>query len=86
MKNTKDQAQSKSVEVYTTETCPYCTQVKQFLDENDVEYEEVDVSESEEGREEMVEKSDQMGVPVVDIDGEIIIGFDKEKIKKALDL
>jgi len=74
------------VKVYTTETCPYCTQVKQFLDENDVEYEEVDVSESEEGREEMVEKSYQMGVPVVDIDGDVIYRFDKEKIKKALDL
>lgn len=74
------------VTVYSTSTCPYCTMAKDFLKENKVEFEEIDVSENEEKAKEMVQKSGQMGVPVLDIDGEIIIGFDKEKIKELLKL
>lgn len=74
------------IKVYSTPTCPYCEQLKSFLRENDVEFEDIDVSESEEDKEEMVEKSGQMGVPVVDVDGEIVIGFKKEKLEELLEL
>lgn len=74
------------IKVYSTPTCPFCEQLKNFLRENDVEFEDMDVSESEEDKEEMVEKSGQMGVPVVDVDGEIVIGFKKDKLKELLDL
>lgn len=74
----------KSVKVYSTPTCPWCIRVKQFLNENNVVFENVDVSVNQEAAQEMVQKSGQMGVPVLDINGEIIVGFDKEKIKTAL--
>ena len=74
------------VRIFSTPACPYCVTLKAFLKENKIEVEEIDVSEDEAGREEMIEKSGQMGVPVVDIDGQIIIGFDKEKISQLLNL
>jgi len=74
------------VTVYSTPTCPYCKQVKSFFDENKIEYADIDVSADEEQAKLMIEKSGQMGVPVVDIDGSIIIGFDKKELKKQLDL
>ena len=73
-----------SVKVYSTPSCPYCKKVKSFLDEEEVEYESYDVSKNQERQQEMIDKSDQMGVPVIDIDGEIIVGFDKSKIEAAL--
>lgn len=76
----------KEVKVYTTPTCPYCTTLKRFLEEKDVEFEEVDVSEDEEALEEMKEKSGQTGVPVVEIGEELIVGFDKQKVRELLDL
>jgi len=76
----------KKVKVYSTPTCSYCIRVKQFLKDNNVVFENIDVSQSQQMGEEMVQKSGQMGVPVLDIDGEIIVGFDKEAIKKALGL
>jgi glutaredoxin len=57
---------------------------KQFLKENNIVFEEVDVSQNQQASEEMIEKSGQMGVPVLEIEGEIIVGFDREKIKQAL--
>jgi len=75
---------AKSVKVYSTPTCPWCVRVKQFLSENNIVFENFDVSADEAKAEEMMNKSGQMGVPVIDIDGEIILGFDKERIKKAL--
>ncbi len=77
---------AKTVKVYSTPTCPYCIRAKQFLKDNNIVFEDVDVSVNETEAEQMVEKSGQMGVPVLDIDGEIIVGFDKEKIKEALGL
>ncbi|HIH10788.1 TPA: NrdH-redoxin [Candidatus Woesearchaeota archaeon] len=74
-----------SVTIYTTPTCPWCIKAKEFLRENKVVFKEVDVTKSEKGRNEMIKKSDQMGVPVLDINGEIIIGFDEEAIEIALD-
>jgi len=75
---------AKIVKVYSTPTCPFCIRAKQFLKDNNIDYENLDVSSDQALGEEMVKKSGQMGVPVLDIDGEIIVGFDKERIKKAL--
>jgi len=74
------------VTVYSTQSCPWCVKAKEFLKQNKIKFEDKDVSENDKAREEMVKKSGQMGVPVLDIDGEIIIGFDVERIKEALKL
>ncbi len=72
--------------VYTTPTCPWCQALKRYLEERDVPYEEVDVSSDIEAALQMVEKSGQQGVPVVEIDGEIVVGFDRERIDALLGL
>ncbi|MEM3556219.1 MAG: glutaredoxin domain-containing protein [Candidatus Micrarchaeia archaeon] len=72
------------VTVYSTPTCPYCIMVKAFLKQNNIPFQEVDVSKDRKAAMEMFEKSGQMGVPVVDINGKIIVGFDREAIKKEL--
>lgn len=72
--------------VYSTKQCPYCHMLMDFLTENKIEFENIDVGEDQEKASEMVEKSGQMGVPVAEINGEIVIGFDKEKTKKLLGL
>ena len=74
----------KSIKVYSTPTCPWCIRVKQFLKENNIEFTNLDVGSNQQAADEMVKKTGQMGVPVLDIDGEMIIGFDKDKIKLAL--
>jgi glutaredoxin 3 len=76
----------KKIKVYSTPTCPYCIRVKQFLKENAVIFDDIDVSMNQEAAQEMIKRSGQMGVPVIDINGDIIVGFDKEKIKRALAL
>lgn len=77
---------AKKVKIYSTPTCPYCIRAKQFLKENSIIFEDVDVSTNVEAGQEMIEKSGQMAVPVLDIEGQIIIGFDKEGITRALGL
>ena len=77
---------AKNVKVYSTPTCPYCIRAKQFLKDNGIAYQDVDVSSDEAAGEEMIQKSGQMGVPVLDIEGQIVVGFDKERIKSALGL
>jgi len=77
---------TKQVKVYSTSTCPYCIRAKQFLKDNQVAFTDVDVSGNEAAADEMVKKSGQMGVPVLDIEGEIIVGFDKARIAQALGL
>ncbi|MCM8792819.1 MAG: glutaredoxin family protein [Candidatus Omnitrophica bacterium] len=77
---------NKKVKVYSTPTCPWCQRAKQFLKENNIEFEDFDVSMDQEKAEEMIRISGQMGVPVLDIDGEIVVGFDKERIKELLGL
>lgn len=74
------------VKVYSTPTCPYCVTLKEYLKDNNIEFEDVDVSQDKTQLDEMVKKSGQMGVPVVTIDDEVIIGFDREKIDKALNI
>jgi len=77
---------SKSVKVYSTPTCPWCIRVKQYLKDNNIVFEDYDVGSDQVKADEMVKKSGQMGVPVLDIEGEIIVGFDKERINQALGL
>jgi len=72
------------IKVYSTPACAYCVTLKKFLTEKGVEFKSIDVSEKEEFLQEMIDKSGQMGVPVIDIDGQIVIGFNKEKIVKLL--
>ncbi|MFH1889214.1 MAG: glutaredoxin domain-containing protein [Candidatus Omnitrophota bacterium] len=74
----------KNVKVYSTPTCPYCIRLKQFLKESSISFQDLDVSKDQSVAEEMMRVSGQMGVPVLDIEGNIIVGFDKEKVKAAL--
>lgn len=75
-----------NVKVYSTESCPWCVKVKAFLKENKIAFEDINVGEDAEALQEMVEKSGQRGVPVIDVNGTIIVGFDKDAIKAALKL
>lgn len=74
------------ITIYTTPTCVYCKMTKAFFKENNVEYEEKDVSTDAVAREEMIAKSHQMGVPVIDIGGQILVGFEKEGLSKLLNI
>jgi len=74
------------VKVYSTNHCPYCVTLKEFLKERDIVFEDIDVGQDEKIAQEMIDKTGQMGVPVIEIDGEIVVGFDKEKIVKLLNL
>ena len=74
------------VKIYTTQTCHYCVMAKDYFKSKGVQYEEVDVSASETAREELIKKSHQMGVPVIDANGAIIVGFNRTEIDKALGL
>lgn len=76
----------KNVTIYTTQTCGYCKMAKDFLAEKGVSYTEHNVGADLEKRKEMIERSGQMGVPVIDIDGELIVGFDKNRISELLGL
>ncbi|MBU0686256.1 MAG: glutaredoxin family protein [Candidatus Margulisbacteria bacterium] len=75
---------AKKVTIYSTPPCPYCKMAKSFLKENNIEFTDIDISAEQAAAEKMVEKSGQMAVPVLDIDGQIIVGFAKDEIKKAL--
>ncbi|MFH1180826.1 MAG: glutaredoxin domain-containing protein [bacterium] len=72
------------VKVYSTPSCVYCQSLKNFLKEKNIAYEEIDVSVNEQAADEMVKKSGQMGVPVMEIDGQIIVGFDRARITELL--
>lgn len=72
--------------IYTTPTCIYCKMAKAFFKEHNVDYEEKNVSTDAAARDEMIAKSHQLGVPVIDIDGEFTVGFDKERISKLLNI
>ncbi|WP_206611039.1 glutaredoxin domain-containing protein [Mariniphaga sediminis] len=74
----------KNVTVYTTPTCTWCNVVKRHFQEHGVRYREVDVSRDQKAAEEMVRRSGQQGVPQTDINGEIIVGFDKTRINSLL--
>lgn len=72
------------VKIYSTPTCPWCKKVKEFLKENKIKFKDINVASDKKAAKEMIEKSGQTGVPVIDIDGKIVIGFDEEKLRKLL--
>ena len=72
------------VKIYTTPACVYCKMAKDYFAKHDVSYEEYNVATSEKARDEMFAKSHQFGVPVIDIGGEIFVGFDRVELAKAL--
>ena len=75
---------TKSVLIYTTPTCIWCAKTKEFLRSNKITFKELDVSSDRRAAHEMIQKSGQMGVPVVDIDGSVIVGFDEPRLRKLL--
>lgn len=72
------------VKIFITPACPYCFTLKEFLKEKGIEFEEIDVSKDEKARDEMIKKSGKLEAPIIEIDGQIVVGFDKEKIVKLL--
>jgi glutaredoxin-like YruB-family protein len=74
------------VMVYSTPICPYCIKAKQFLKQNNVKFEDIDVSMNPVKGQEMMQKSGQTGVPVIDIDGKIVIGYDVARLRSLLDI
>jgi glutaredoxin 3 len=75
---------AKSVTIYSTPTCGFCYMAKEYFKRNDIKYIEKDVSLDRTAVEEMVNKSGQLGVPVIDIDGEIVVGFNQPKLAELL--
>jgi glutaredoxin 3 len=73
-----------TITIYTTPTCVYCKMSKEFFKEHNVAYEEKNVAEDASARDLMIQKSGQMGVPVIDVDGQIVVGFDKVKLSELL--
>ncbi len=74
------------VRVFSTPMCPYCVTLKEFLRKYNIELEDIDVSQNKTFLDEMIKKSGQMGVPVIEIDEQIVVGFDKEKINQLLNI
>ena len=72
------------VKIYSTPACPFCRMTKNYLQEHKIPFTDINVAADPKAAKEMVDKSDQMGVPVIDIDGNIIVGFDKNALKAAL--
>lgn len=72
------------VKIYSTPTCPFCNRAKEFFKKHKIEYEDINVAENEKARNEMVEKSRQMGVPVIEVGDKIIVGFNEQELKKKL--
>jgi len=73
-----------TIKIYTTHTCPWCDVAKDFLRSKDVPFIEIDVQTNRAAAQEMITKSGQMGVPVIDINGSVIVGFNKNAIEMAL--
>jgi glutaredoxin-like YruB-family protein len=82
----EDQKPKKNVTVYTTPTCSWCTTLKRHLDENNIRYREVNVASDQKAAENMVKRSGQQGVPQTDINGQMIVGFDKTRINTLLEI
>lgn len=73
-----------TVAIYTTPSCVYCKMAKAFFVQNNIQYTEKDVASNDKAREEMIQKSGQLGVPVIEIDGQIVVGFDKPRLIELL--
>jgi len=74
------------IRIFSTPSCPYCVTLKEFFKQHGFEYEDLNVAMDAQAREEMIQKSQQMGVPVIEIDGQIVIGFDRKKIVQLLNI
>jgi glutaredoxin 3 len=74
----------KQVKIYSSPTCGYCQLAKEYFDQNSIQYEEYNVLEDEARRAELIEKSGQMGVPVIFVDEEMVIGFDRDHLATLL--
>ena len=74
----------KKVKVYSTPTCPYCHRAKDYLKEKNISFEDIDVSVNREAADEMMKISGQMGVPVITVDDEVVVGFDKNRLEELL--
>ncbi len=72
------------IKIYSTLNCPYCVMAKDFFKSRGLEYQDINVAEDQVAFQEMVKKSGQMGVPVIDIDGNIIVGFNRLEIEKLI--
>jgi len=86
MTKVSKESKAAKVKIYTTSTCPWCIKTKEFFKANNIKYEEVNVGADEKARNEMFEKSGQFGVPVTDVNGTVIVGYDREALKKALSI
>ena len=75
---------SKTVKVYSAEWCPWCRKTKEWLKERKIKFQEIDIEKNPKAAEELVEKSGQTGIPVIEIDGQIIVGFNPDALRKAL--
>lgn len=78
--------EKKKIIIYSTPTCPYCQIAKDYFKDRKIKFKEIDVSKDQKAAEAMIKKSGQMGVPQIEIDKEIIVGFDKEKIDELLNI
>ncbi len=74
------------VRVYTTVACPYCYTLKEFLKEHNIEFEDIDITKDEKVKDDIIKRSGAIGAPIMEVDGEIIVGFDRAKIVKLLKL
>lgn len=81
---TMDTKTAVKIKIYSTPTCVYCRMAKAFLKEQNIPFEDFNVAEDAEKRNEMIERSGQMGVPVIDVNGELMVGFDKNHLKHLL--
>jgi len=75
-----------AVKVYSTPTCPFCRQAKEFLSQNNISFEDIDVSTDRSAAKDFIAKTGQTGVPVIEIGKDLIFGFDKERISTALSI
>ena len=73
------------IKIFSTPNCPYCIKAKEYLKEKGLEFEEIDISKDQDAAQDIIKRSKQMSVPVIEIDGELVIGFDKEKIDELLE-
>ena len=73
-----------SVKIYTTPSCVYCKMSKDFFQQHNIQYQELDVATDAAARQDMISKSGQFGVPVIDINGELVIGFDRSRLTELL--
>ena len=75
---------TKKIEMYSTPTCHFCNLAKSFFNEHNIEYTDYNVAENAQKREEMLQKSGQMGIPVIYIEDEMVVGFDESRLRKLL--